>query len=318
MVPPSLTGLIFIELASTLLPILHTRNQVSGTVSQSVNQWVCASLLFSCFSCFSDPREVTLRVVSLCPCSWDRKPTLPGWEPHPHPKNCHIHPSARVYSVLTGPFVAQGLAVQGLNVLGHAVAFTIMRANAGGRQRSLFELKGVVKLGELERQHALVQDPHADQAELTAILRAWLNKSPSTAVIQSTGVGRTVRRLSKSSAVNAEVRAAAAEVYNHWRAQVEKRVELQSRGPLEVECDRPTSNWRDKARHLIDQAVNAAGHPSPDLAVRLEKTVFEACRHVIGHRYRRCVRKMVLTLRNASTPLSLSACDAFVRTHLKD
>ncbi|XP_059091595.1 transcription elongation factor A N-terminal and central domain-containing protein 2-like [Tigriopus californicus] len=161
----------------------------------------------------------------------------------------------------------------------------------------------------------------ANAVDLTAILRAWREKSPSTTVIKTTGIGRTIRRLAQSSSVDPGVRAEAAAVYQHWRAQVEKRVELETRGPLEVECDRPTANWRQRARHLLNQAVTTAGQPEQDLALNLEKAAFELCRHVIGNRYRRCVRSMVLSLRNAPSPVPLenrAAHREFVRTHLQD
>ena len=67
------------------------------------------------------------------------------------------------------------------------------------KQASLFSLRGVVVVEELQRQKKQLQDNNLSLDKKEEILLQLAAKKPSTKLIIETGIGRTVRRLSKES-----------------------------------------------------------------------------------------------------------------------
>lgn len=152
------------------------------------------------------------------------------------------------------------------------------------KQASLFSLKGVVVIEELKRQKKQLEDKNLTLQRKEEILLQLASKKPSTKLIIETGIGRTVRRLSKESA-------AAKKVFDLWRSEIEKRESLKERGSIDVSCDAGTNAWRSKARRLIGDA----GVTSANV---LEKILFDATGHLINTTYRRTVRRMVFACKH--------------------
>ena len=155
------------------------------------------------------------------------------------------------------------------------------------KQASLFSLRGVVVVEELQRQKKQLQDKNLSLDKKEEILLQLAAKKPSTKLIIETGIGRTVRRLSKESE-------AAKKVYNLWRDEVEKRESLKERGPIDVTCDADTNAWRSRAKRLIRDA----GVTDPQVLTELEKHLFDATGHLINTAYRRTVRRMVFACKH--------------------
>ena len=155
------------------------------------------------------------------------------------------------------------------------------------KQASLFSLRGVVVVEELQRQKKQLQDNNLTLEKKEEILLQLAAKKPSTKLIIETGIGRTVRRLSKESE-------AAKKVYDLWRSEVEKRESLKERGPIDVTCDADTNAWRSKAKRLIRDA----GVTNPQVLTELEKQLFDATGHLINTAYRRTVRRMVFACKH--------------------
>ena len=155
------------------------------------------------------------------------------------------------------------------------------------KQASLFSLRGVVVVEELQRQKKQLQDKNLSLHKKEEILLQLAAKKPSTKLIIETGIGRTVRRLSKESE-------AAKKVYNLWRSEVEKRESLKERGPIDVTCDADTNAWRSRAKRLIRDA----GVTDPQVLTELEKHLFDATGHLINTAYRRTVRRMVFACKH--------------------
>ena len=155
------------------------------------------------------------------------------------------------------------------------------------KQASLFSLRGVVVVEELQRQKKQLQDKNLSIDKKEEILLQLAAKKPSTKLIIETGIGRTVRRLSKESE-------AAKKVYDLWRGEVEKRESLKERGPIDVTCDADTNAWRSKAKRLIRDA----GVTDPQVLTELEKHLFDATGHLINTAYRRTVRRMVFACKH--------------------
>ena len=102
-------------------------------------------------------------------------------------------------------------------------------------QSSLHSLKGVVVVEDLVRAKKLLNDSDVEEERKVRVLRQLGEKRPSTALLESTGIGRTVRKLSREG--EGEVKVAATKVYRAWKSTVEKRVEL-SHTKIEVRCDK--------------------------------------------------------------------------------
>ena len=155
------------------------------------------------------------------------------------------------------------------------------------KQASLFSLRGVVVIEELHRQNKQLKDKTLSLQRKEEILLQLAAKKPSTKLIIETGIGRTVRRLSKESD-------AATKVYDLWRNEVEKRESLKERGPIDITCDAETNAWRRKARRLIcDTGVTDA-----NVLADLEKNIFDATGHLINITYRKTVRRMVFACKH--------------------
>ena len=107
-------------------------------------------------------------------------------------------------------------------------------------QSSLFSLKGVVVVEDLVKAKNLLRDEDVDPERKVKVLRQLGEKQPSTELLETTGIGRTVRRLSKEG--EGEVKKVATEVYITWKQAVEKRVEL-SHNKIEVACDKVRENF---------------------------------------------------------------------------
>ena len=102
-------------------------------------------------------------------------------------------------------------------------------------QSSLFSLKGVVVVEDLVRAKKLLKEEHVEEERKVTVLRELGEKRPSTELLESTGIGRTVRKLSKEG--EGEVKVEATKVYRSWKDAVERRVEL-SHTKIEVRCDK--------------------------------------------------------------------------------
>ncbi len=155
------------------------------------------------------------------------------------------------------------------------------------RQASLFSLSGVVVVEELRRQRDKLADQVVDQDEKKAILSKLKAKRPATKLIIETGIGRTVKKLSKSLPE-------AREVYDIWRREVERREELKERGSVDVLCDADTTAWRERAKRLIA----SAGVGDPVAVSSIEKLLFDRTNHLLNVKYRRAVRKIVFRCKN--------------------
>ena len=102
-------------------------------------------------------------------------------------------------------------------------------------QSSLHSLKGVVVVEDLVRAKKLLKEEDVEEERKVRVLRELGEKRPSTELLESTGIGRTVRKLSEEG--KGEVKREATKVYRSWRDTVEKRVEL-SHTKIEVRCDK--------------------------------------------------------------------------------
>jgi len=168
-------------------------------------------------------------------------------------------------------------------------------------QSSLHSLKGVVVVEDLVRAKKLLKDSEVEEEKKVRVLRQLGEKRPSTELLESTGIGRTVKKLSREG--EGEVRSAASKVYRSWKDTVERRVEL-SHTKIEVRCDKETESRRSSAVRLVTTALtrslDCSAQRREELAREVEKEVFTACNNLVGSRYRKLTRKVVFGLRGDS------------------
>ncbi len=169
------------------------------------------------------------------------------------------------------------------------------------RQSSLLHLSGVVVVEELERDVERLLDASAPAEEKVSILRRLECKKPPTQVIIDTGAGRALRRLSRDEKVDSKVAEEATRVLRLWRAEVERREDLSIRGPVEVECDLDTRERRGRARRRLEEAVGDDLGLLGRWPAKAEKVVFDRCRHLLGQRYDRCIRRLEAELKDPGT-----------------
>jgi len=201
-------------------------------------------------------------------------------------------------------------------------------------QRKLSDLSGVVNLDQLETAVIQLQDPDLSEAEKVRVLKSLRHKKPATEIIRSSGIGKTVRRLTEDSNTGAaEVRAEALKVYKAWKEVVEDRVEKKAKAKhIEVECDEGTRQARATTVSLMKQAVckgqsiKTFSKVTSVILNEIERSLFKSCGNLMNKSYRRTARKIVFAL-GASTvatvnpqqqPLpQLDEVQAFVDKYLK-
>ena len=170
------------------------------------------------------------------------------------------------------------------------------------KQATLFNLGGVVNIKQIKAQSETLQKEQVDDDEKIRILDQWAKKKPATDVLIEIGIGKTIKQLANSEKTPNKVKKRAKEVYNLWRAAVEKREALKERGPLDVQCDLDTQHWRDKAKRLIRDVIRknpdvSSSSSSEALIESIERELFHFCDNLIQSRYRCSVRKIVFALK---------------------
>ena len=179
------------------------------------------------------------------------------------------------------------------------------------KQTRLANLSGVVILEDLRRQHQQLKNPEVTQAEKVRVLKSLASKKPSTDILIETGIGKTVRKLSKQSS-DPEVAQEAEKVYQLWLQEVEKRETLIERGPLEVLCDLKTQNWREKCREflrasLLKESSSVDSSLVSELAGTIEKELFDQCQPLKNSKarsaYGKTARRIIFANKNNSKPV---------------
>lgn len=164
------------------------------------------------------------------------------------------------------------------------------------RQRRLSDLKGVVV--NLDRQVEQLKDQGTKPEDKIRILKGLLDKTPSTDLIVSSGIGKVIRHLSKTQD-NREVQKLASKLKRAWTQIIESRVEAKhSKDKPEVRSDLETTRTRCKARDFFKQVL-----PSEDEARALEKKIYDHHRPVVSSGYKRTVRTVYLALKGGCKEL---------------
>jgi len=211
---------------------------------------------------------------------------------------------------------------------------------ARGQQR-ISDLKGVVSLDRFEDVVSQLTDETVSDTTKVRLLKSLREKQPATQVIQSTGIGKIVRQLSRSEegegVICEEVRREALKVYKDWKGLVESRVQKKIEAKhIEVACDEDTIKARQTTVSLFRQAVikakqNSSGQSNASLTdkdklltTQIEKCLFKCSGNLLNKAYRRAGRKIVFELTyqqqrqdSNSMPLNFDDIEALVTKHVK-
>ncbi|XP_042204301.1 transcription elongation factor A N-terminal and central domain-containing protein 2-like [Homarus americanus] len=222
------------------------------------------------------------------------------------------------------------------------------------KQATLESLKGVVIIEELERAKVVLERSDTSIELKVDTLQHLKRKTPAKEILIKTHIGKTVHKLCKAK--DADVAAAAKEVYGLWKDHVLSKV---NRPLLEVKCDPKTQGFRDTARRMIFDALmkTESGDSSSEdqvtnkeeiqrdeeksktkkkqkdvkdsskvkveaLAEYIERDVYQATRRLVNKAYRRTIRTLVFTFKHQSdvrvaVKSSTLSVEELVKQHLK-
>lgn len=181
----------------------------------------------------------------------------------------------------------------------------------GQKQTRLNDLKGVVVLEDITEFVTQLQSQEVCSEAKREILRKLVSKQPSTEIIVRSGIGKVVQTLMKCTH-DPDLAKAAREVKTRWRNLIERRVELScDKNKPEVATDLQTRITREKALSLFIKKFAEEEVPRETLK-SLEKRLFARFRPVIGIKYRRTVRQIVIHSRRFEADLKSGDLDKVV------
>ena len=165
---------------------------------------------------------------------------------------------------------------------------TVIRTSKTMKQASLHQLGGVVIIEDLIAANSKLSNPDVPPEEKVAVLQSLKHKKPAKEILKSTGIGKTVHRLSRDS--NSSVSLHAKELYRFWKTHV---LHILHRKPIEVESDLETQQGRSSAKKLINLALQ-----NSVISEEIEIHVFNKCKKIMNNTYNRVIRKIHFTFKN--------------------
>ncbi|XP_003748416.1 transcription elongation factor A N-terminal and central domain-containing protein 2 [Galendromus occidentalis] len=157
-------------------------------------------------------------------------------------------------------------------------------------QKRLRDLKGVVILEDIRKAKSFLTDSASTDELLEKTLRNLAKKIPGRDILLETGIGKSVRKLTKHE--NLSVQAAAKKVFDLWKDHVIHKAKQQKQ---EVKFDLESQRLRDIARRWFAEALSTTAQD--DVVIRLENTIFYSCKRILTAPYRRSCRQIAHKLR---------------------
>lgn len=173
--------------------------------------------------------------------------------------------------------------------------------NKETKQSTLHSLAGVVVVEDIERSNCILKSEEETDQKKINVLKRLKNKLPAKEVIVKVGIGKTIRKLSKDSTANTEVRELALEVYENWKQHLERKVELSHNKPV-VQSDKETSRLRSASLKFLTSALQGSNSQlfpkHRKLAERLEKEILRCSRGLVNAPYRQLSRKVIFAIKH--------------------
>jgi len=184
-------------------------------------------------------------------------------------------------------------------------------------QKRLDELAGVVKIDQLNGYIQKLKDPSVSTAEKIDIIVQLQEKSPSTKIIQSTGVGILVRNMAKNKEEKENLESAklvkeSKKLYRQWKRMVEKRVDNNLVSTMKnlntTERQNTVKRLEQACIDCVTQHCNETGDQSTlsvskPIINRMEHYIFNLTGKFIGSYYRRLMEKIITDVRDNNSGL---------------
>lgn len=176
------------------------------------------------------------------------------------------------------------------------------------KQTTLQSLAGVVVLEELEHAKKVLESEEESVDRKLDVLNNLKNKKPSKEVLIKVGIGRTVRKLSKSDpgatgATDpslAKLRKLSYKIYKAWKSELERKVELQ-RNKVTVQSDKETERLRSAAVGFIVTSIEKNDKDKKsehrNISEKIEREIFSQSKCLVNSQYRKLSRKIVFALK---------------------
>ena len=176
-------------------------------------------------------------------------------------------------------------------------------------QRRLNDLKGVWIIKQIDQYKEKLNDPAVSSEEKIDIVLRLLDKSPSTEMIQSSGIGAIIKNLAKSRHDQENIQSVtlvkeSMKLYRHWKRLVQKREDLNLVARMK---NLNTTERQNQVKKLVEACSaciykDIRGYKDKDIANELkflnsfanyiENYVFNISGNFIGSYYRRLIQDM--------------------------
>lgn len=207
---------------------------------------------------------------------------------------------------------------------------------AMSKQLKLNECKRVVDVDKFSeyalRLSAVKKSSNGDESDIERILNELSKKTPSRDVLLKTRLGFILKDLAENESLSRPIREKARLLRHKWK-EFHKKLILAPK--LDVKCDKPTTEGRERAKKTLEsalmssKAVTSALAPFDpnsdahiDLLNQLEFAIFEYSEKLVNARYFNRVRQCAHLLEtNAEMRERLLrfkiSCEDLVQAHLK-
>ena len=174
-------------------------------------------------------------------------------------------------------------------------------------QRRLNDLKGVWIIEQINDYKEKLIDPTTSSNEKIDIIQQLLDKSPSTEMIESTGIGVIIKSIAKSKHDQENIQSVSLikesmKLYRYWKRLAEKRVDQNLVTRMENLNTTERQNQVKKLEEACEDCIHKENkekqieHESKLLntfACSIEKCVYSSSGNFIGSYYRRILKNIV-------------------------
>lgn len=159
-------------------------------------------------------------------------------------------------------------------------------------QTTISSLKGVVVVEDFIRHKNILDNAGESEECVLNALNYLKKKKPCKEVINSTGIGPTLKSLLNHS--NADIANEAKNLRDYWAIDT---TTSKSQPTVEVRYDNLTMHIRKTSVNFFLKELGGA-EVDEKLADVVEREIFHKCKRLISKSYRRTVRKVVFILRH--------------------
>ena len=185
------------------------------------------------------------------------------------------------------------------------------KIQASPGQRRLNDLKGVWVIEKITDYKEKLKDPNVSSEDKIEIVVRLQEKSPSTEMIQSTGIGTVIRNIAKSKQDQENIPSVrlikeSMKLYRHWKRLVERREDQDLVRRMEnlntTERQNQVKKLKDACKDCIDKNIKEREMDIElnvlyNLANSIEEYVFISTGQFIGSYYRRILQKLICDIR---------------------